>query len=311
MHRRVWFACISALILLGGCVAPSPIGGRDREVFYAAIVSLSPSTTELTSPLMATSYLKGRTESCNFPEFAMPQVAVVMEGMQPNLERIQEVVQGAQSHRQLSPETRLGNLVLYDPMVVSEATVNKVKELGFDTFAFQAGTLDEYRASIRRLGSMLAAETPASEFLDRLDREIERGFAAAAAGEKKPTTVVLMGKPAEGEYWIAGLQSFQADLVRSAGGDPQGPEADRFVPANVESLVGMNPDVILSDGNRDAILRDPRLASITAVRNENVYDINPDVVLRAGARVPEAIRAIVDLYDIIRQEKASQAQPAQ
>ena len=310
MHRRVWFACISALVLLGGCGAPSPIGGRDREVFYAAIVSLSPSTTELTSPLLATTYLKGRTESCNFPEFMMPQVAVVMEGMVPNLERIQEVIQGAQAHRRLAPDTRLGNLVLYDPLVVSEATVNKIKELGFDTFPVRAGNLEEYRASVRQLGSLLAAEIAASEFLDRLDREIERGRAAVTAADKKLSTAILMGKPAEGEYWIAGLQSFQADLVRASGGDPRGPEADRFVPANVESLVGLNPDVILSDGNREAILRDPRLASITAVRNQHVYDVNPDVLLRAGGRVPDAVRAIVDLYELIRQEKAGQAEPA-
>ena len=88
---------------------------------------------------------------------------------------------------------------------------------------------------------------------------------------------------------IAGVKSFQADVVKAATGQPVGPDAQKFVSLNAESLIAMNPDIILTAGSPDPIYDDARFKSLTAVKKNRVRGVVQDVILRRGVRVPELI----------------------
>ena len=102
-----------------------------------------------------------------------------------------------------------------------------------------------------------------------------------------------------GEHYIAGVKSFQADVVRSAGGEAVGPEQDRYVPIDAESLIKLNPDMFITAGDPTAFANDPRLKSMPAIAKLKVRGIDADLASRMGYRVDQEInkmhRAISDM----------------
>ena len=66
MRKQLLGSVILALFVLVGCKGPQMAGGEPRKKVYHAIISLSPSTTELASitgvPII------GRTSACNYPQ---------------------------------------------------------------------------------------------------------------------------------------------------------------------------------------------------------------------------------------------------
>jgi iron complex transport system substrate-binding protein len=98
---------------------------------------------------------------------------------------------------------------------------------------------------------------------------------------------------------IAGTGSFVADIVRKVGGEPVGPSGTLFVKANPETLVTLNPDVIIVNGSKGdvagavALSKDPRLQSVKAIKNGRIRAIESDVLLRRGGRVDLLISGIM------------------
>ncbi len=263
-----------AAFVLAGCGLSAPrIGGEMRPKFYRSAVSLAPGATEVVSMKAPHVRLMGTTTSCNYPP-GLKGHKIAMKGMKPDYERIAEI----------KPE-----LVVYDADLTSEADVAKFKELGIETFGFRGKTVKEYIESLYRFGALVGSETGISEYCDQILSAINQ--ADAVGFDPKPKVAMLL--PGSGsEHMIAGTRSFYADLLRSAGGHPVGPEADVFVALSAESLVSKDPDFVFVAGSRDPVLKDPRLASLQALKNARVVQLNPDVALRRGMRVNSLINEV-------------------
>lgn len=274
MRRIAWLGLSVLAILVVGCGPHTPEGFRRPKKFYLKIVSLSPGATEIIfqNLQVAGQTLVGRTASCNYPA-GIQSIPVVTKGVKPDNEKIAE----------LSP-----NLIVYDSTLYSDADVQKLKELGIDLFALQSSSIKEFRLSLYKLGSMTRSEPNISEYVDKIDSAI--GKAAGAHSGPKKTVAVIM--PGEGvEHMIAGLDSFQADIVRKSGGEPVGPKG-KVVMLNPEALIHWNPDVIIVAGPVESVVKDPRLQTLKAVKGRQILGINPDIILRAGSRVDKVIDAI-------------------
>ena len=272
-----FFALFALLLLISGCKkSQQQIGGIPLAKRYTTVVSLSPGATELISSKLTNVRLIGRTAQCNWPT-TNAKLPIVMKGVKPNYELIAELKPG---------------IVLYDDLLFQEADIAKFKELGIDTFAIKGNTLTDFEKCVFQLGRTFHGESNCSEYVDNIDAAV-----AAAKGSppsKKLKVAVLM--PGEGsEHFIVGTESFIADVIRASNGEIVGPKGASFVPTSAESLVSMNPDVIISAGAGAAIEKDPRLQSISAIRAKRVIPVNPDILLRRGARVNLLIRGIYDI----------------
>lgn len=267
------FCIVAAVVglVLAGCGSKETIPVYKPEKTYKSIISLSPGITEIAYLQCGADRLKGRTKSCNWPT-GIERVPVVMSGTKPDLEAIAKV----------SPD-----LILYDPIMYSEADIQKLKDLKVELFAVKSGTIDEFKRSLSELGAKLHVETNVWEYIDKIDAAI-----AAAKGDASPNpakVAVLM--PGEGtEHYIAGTKSYQADLIRCSGAEPIGPDTDRMVPMNAETLVSLNPDIIVVAGKVDSVLSDPRLKTTNAIRNKKVIGVKQDLILRAGSRIDTLIQ---------------------
>ena len=270
--RLGWLVAGCALALgLSGCAQHfQTVGGRARPASenIQRVVSLSPSTTEVLEARNALHTLVGRGAADNFPLYVQP--IPVVAGVKPDYEML----------AQMKPD-----LIVYDADLYSDADVARLKQLGAKLFAFDGHTVDEYIKEVYELGQLVGSETHMANYVET----VQLARKEAQGDPPPPQNVAVIDPGPNGSDLIAGTGSFQADLVRCAGGTPVGPGADRFVPMNDEELVKLNPDTIVTAGDPTPVFNDPKLASLSAVKNKRVMGMNADVLLRRGCRVDIAI----------------------
>jgi ABC-type Fe3+-hydroxamate transport system substrate-binding protein len=153
-------------------------------------------------------------------------------------------------------------------------------------FALGGNTVKEFENTLYQLGKLYTGETWISEYVDK----IESARQVSLGDPIQPTPTVALIMPGDNsEHMIAGTDSFYADEVRQATGKPVGPSGTKFVPLNAESLIQMNPDIILVAGDPSEFTKDSRFASLTAVKKNRVTGILQDAILRRGVRVDQVI----------------------
>lgn len=286
------------ILAIAGCKSEGVLIGGTDGPRYTSLVSLSPSTTELVGRYGNWRLLKGRTAACDFPTFIEP-VPVVAQ-TKPDFEKIAGI----------APD-----LVLYDESLYNEADVERIKGLGAkEVFVITAQTVNEFIDQLYKFGALVGGETNVSKYADDILAAVENAKADQRPGT--PKVAILMGGP--GSYYISGKSGFLGDVINLCGGELVGPEGKEFQPANVESLIALNPDLIMvaggsayeamvatpsdqpppkwdkrtNDGREArAILADPQLQSIKAVKTGAVAAVASDVLLRRGARLHDLIKA--------------------
>lgn len=277
MLRTFWPVVALVAIVIAGC-SPSTeqvIGGKSRPKEYKAVVSLSPSTTELFGSMIKYEVLKGRTSSCNWP----PEIKLVpvVAGVKPDYEKIAAI----------KPD-----LIVYDKSLYSDADVAKIKQICPDTWVLDADTLSDFKRQIIEFAAMTGGETNMSSYVDKIY------YAEHAAGDYKPNpkpkcALIMPGKGTE--HMIDGTDSFQADVIRTCGGEPVGPKGKVFVPLSPETLTSENPDFIITAGDPADFLKDSRFANLKAVKENHVFGILADIVLRRGGRVNVFIAGVSNI----------------
>ena len=251
MRRATGLLLIATILLAGGCgPADQYFGGVRRAKNYGAIVSLSPSTTELlyTTQVVSPPRLRGRTAADNYPKVGLEKAEIVAS-VKPDYEKIIA----------LKPD-----LIAYDSDLYNAADVDKIKSIGADTFVLDATTVDGLIKEIYALGNMVGGETNLSDYVDRII-----AAESAATSTVHPTVAVIM--PGEGgHHMIAGTDSFIADVVKSSGGTPVGPKGALYVPLDPELLASLNPQFIITSGDYSPLVTDSRFKSLKAVRTTRV-----------------------------------------
>jgi ABC-type Fe3+-hydroxamate transport system substrate-binding protein len=174
--------------------------------------------------------------------------------------------------------------VVYDGDLFSGDEVEKIRQLGIETFAFSPKNLKEYELLVTQLASRAHRELTASTQLD----SIHGSILMARQDAPNPPVTGMFVTVGGGDYLVAGTKSFLADIASNAGIKVVGPDTTKFEPMSAEAIVQANPSMIFVAG-REAqgleVARDPRLAAVRAVQSEQIYAVDPDLLLRRGARV--------------------------
>lgn len=265
---KVLAGLMVAGLVLSGCSAPiKQLGGQKRTRTVNKIVSLSPSTTEVVTLNTASTKLIGRTENCDSPGF-IKNVDVVVKGTKPDYERIAA----------MKPD-----LVAYDATLYSAADVEKIKQLGAEVWAYNPKTLTEYEEYIVDISQRIKDETQGSKILDDLYQAIST--AKSLIPEGKVSAAILIGGGGV-EYMACGTKTLQADIAKEMHITMTGPDVDVFGTVNVEQILAWNPSMILTTKeDAEKVFNDPRLASLSAIKNKRVFGVEAGLLLRAGSRL--------------------------
>lgn len=281
MRRFLSLSFLFAVVafLVAGCsLKEQPMMFKRRPKFYRAVVSLSPSTSEIIASTISYSHLAGRTAADNYPAGSFARIPIVAS-VKPDYEKLAK----------LKPD-----LLIYDGSLYNAQDVAKLKSLGADMYAFDPQTVEDYVKQVFEMAALIGGEAMTSTNLDRV--LVEESAAKSHQNSNPPKVAVIM--PSEtNDHWIAGTDSFLANVTKVSGGTPVGPSGKVFVKLTPELLISQNPDVIIASVVSktdtkafEALLKDPRLQSVNAIKNKRVTPILGDILLRRGCRVDQLIK---------------------
>ena len=249
------------------------------------IVSLSPANSEILFALGLDEKIVGVTEYCTYPEAALSKEKI--GGFSTvNIEKVSV----------LNPDL----IVAADGN--SEETVSHLRELGFTVITINADTIDTTLDDILLLGKATGADDEAEALVSSMKEDLAE-IAEKTSAEEKPTILHCMWTD---PLWVSGSATFQDEMITAAGGVNAAADEGGWVALTMEKFLTMNPDIIVVDsGNgmgvgaddalRDFFLKDPRMQSLSAVQNEQVYVVNADIIDRGGPRIVEGVEALAEI----------------
>ncbi|MBC2601513.1 iron complex transport system substrate-binding protein [Puniceicoccus vermicola] len=247
------------------------------------IVTIGGAATEIVFALGAGDQVAAVDLSSTFPPEVrqLPQVGYVRsispEGVlskDPGL-IIATGALGPPAAREIMEELSIPTLWLPDPKTVEDL------ERSVSEVAQQLGKPEEGEALLKTIQSQLSqAESEARSW-----------------SREKPTVLFFLNPPTASTGGMAGgSDSRSATLIELAGGTNAAKEFSGFQPVSLESVIQMNPDVIIcgispghgaSPETIQALRDNPALSSVSAIQNEAVYGVPLDD-LTFGPRLGEA-----------------------
>jgi iron complex transport system substrate-binding protein len=158
------------------------------------------------------------------------------------------------------------------------------------------------RRLLKEVASLSGTENKVAGLLAQFDEQIAQ-LRITPLREK----VLFIYARGSGTMLVSGTGTSLDRIITLAGARNAVTEFNNFKPLSAESLVAMNPDVILlfssglqSLGGAEGLLKMPGVAQTTAGRNKNIIAMDGELVSSFGLRLPQAIR---ELHDRIQKKE--------
>jgi iron complex transport system substrate-binding protein len=245
----------------------------------ARIVSLTPATTETLFALGAGDRVVADTDFDDYPA-QVKQLPHVASFSSVDVEKIVS----------LRPDLVLAGGNGFN----APDAIAKLRELGVPVLVVYAkdvaGVLSDIRLVGTAAGEAAAADSMTSDMRSRID-----AIAAAVAPLDHPRTFYELD--ATKEIYGPADDSFVAEMVKLAGGDPITTGSASVFSIPLEKLVAADPQVIvLGDANYGTTPKDvaarPGWSGMTAVKSGAVRPVDDTVVTRPGPRLVEGLVAL-------------------
>jgi iron complex transport system substrate-binding protein len=270
---RAW-TFIPALILATttGCDTAKPVPATAETP--QRVVVFAPSAAEALVALDLTDRVVAVGSHGPWPaEFAALESAGSFD--RPDLERILELE---------------CDLVLNTASVAASAGHERLERLGVAVATLDTSTFEGVFASLRQLGELFDREDRANEIAAGMRAGLERVRAATADLPPKRVLFVVGRDP----LFVAGPGSHVDELIRlGAGINVAHDAASPYQQFSVEVVLERRPEVIV-DTSGDAEYWD-QWPFLPAVRDGNVYRVEPNVLVIPGIRLPEMAQAMAEL----------------
>jgi len=243
------------------------------------IVSLTPATTEILFKLGAGPRVVATTDFDDYPPeaVALPDVAsftsVDVEkivGLEADL-----VIAGGNSFN--------------DP-----AAITQMRELGVPVLVTYAPDISTVLKDIELVGTAVGRSDEASDLTAAMQADFDQ---VAAATADLPRPRVFYELDATTDLYTAADDSFIAEMIELAGGDPITTGSKTDFAISLEKLVTADPEVIvLGDAvygvTPEAVAARPGWDVMTAVKAGQIRGVNDLVVTRPGPRLVEGLREL-------------------
>jgi iron complex transport system substrate-binding protein len=243
------------------------------------IVSLTPATTEVLFALGAGPRIIATTDFDDYPPeaVALPDVATFQSvdvekivGMEADL-----VIAGGNSFN--------------DPGAIAQ-----LRTLGIPVIVVYAPNTAGVLKDIELVGTSVGLESEAKD----LTASMRAGFDQVAAAVKDlPKPRVFYEIDATSDLYTAADDSFVAEMIGLAGGDPITTGSKTDFAISLEKLITADPEVIiLGDGaygvTADAVKARPGWNVMTAVKDDQIRPANDLVITRPGPRLVDGLREL-------------------
>ncbi|WP_350342476.1 helical backbone metal receptor [Proteinivorax tanatarense] len=283
--KKILAICGIIALLLTGCFSSgetddseSIIDDAGREVNVSDIervVSLAPSNSEIIASLGQIDKLVGRTDFCNYPEEIM-EIPSVGNAFEVNYEKILA----------LNPD-------LVITMGEQDEIVQRLEEMDIDVMVVNPSSIDEVFEGIEKVAQVLEVEEKGDEVVANLKEEKQNILDEVE--ESGQTVFVLLDSTA---LYTVGSNTFYDEIIQLTGATNVGSEREGYWEMSQEKLLEVDPDIIIySWPPEDELTNLPGWQELTAVKDDNIYQIDDDVTSRPGPRIIEGLKEIHDIVN--------------
>jgi iron complex transport system substrate-binding protein len=263
------------------------------EAYPQSLISLAPSITEIIYAIDAGNLVTGVTDFDNYPyDFAAWIQAGNMTSVgnfnDPNLEVIAS----------LDPD-----LILATGGVLGE-TITTLRDMGYSVVVLDPTTINGVIDNIELAGKLTNKNAEATTIINDINTRIAAVETTVATAESTPTVYYEVWYDPT-SLWTAGSQAWQNELIEIAGGENLFADQDQeYFLSSAEAVIIRNPDIMIVPeehgvnfwGSFDTIKDRPGWETISALQNDRIYDIDSDLLARAGSRIAETIETLAEVF---------------
>lgn len=250
------------------------------------VISLAPHVTELLFAAGGGSHVVGVVAYSDFPEAAkaLPQVG---------------------SNRELDMERILA--LKPDLFVVwrhgsSERQIEMVRKLGVPVFHSEPRKLEDIPESVARLGQLMGTDSVARPAAEDLKRQLAALRAKYANRPVVRSFYQVWDKPL---YTLNG-QHIVTDALHLCGGENIFAKLPVTAPVvSVEGVLQENPEAIFAtaEKNYGGVSMWKPYGTLTAVRNDNLFTIDGNLLNRSGPRMIAGAAMLCEKLELARQHR--------
>ncbi|MCZ2126175.1 MAG: cobalamin-binding protein [Anaerolineales bacterium] len=266
----------------------SAVDGLGREVHLAAlaarIVSLAPSNTEILYAIGAGNQVVGRDEFADYPA-----EAAAVESVGGSMGEF-----SAEAIVALEPD-----LVLAAEINTPEL-VNQLEKLGLTVYYLSnPKTIEEMYGNLEIVAQLSGHDV--SDMIASLKERVAAVDEKIATITSRPTVFYEMDGTDPSKPWTYGLGTFGDLLISRAGGDNIGADSDNPYPQlSLEQIVVADPSIIiLGDAawgvTPEAVAARAGWETIAAVKSNQIYPIDDNLITRPGPRLVDGLEALAKL----------------
>jgi len=250
------------------------------------IISLAPHATELLFAAGATNQIVGTVNYSDYPQ-AAKKIPIIGSYVKVDYEKIVA----------LQPQ-----LVIYWGSGNPSDMINGIKNLKIKLFNNEPDDFEDIAKSIKVMGKLLgtekAAENQATAYLDRLEK-LRKKY--AITGQKKIRVFYqVWNKP----LMTINKEHLVNDVIEFCGGVNVFANLDNIAPTvDIESVIQKKPDVIITGmakGREDWLKEWSRWKNINAVKKNQVYAINAELIVRQTPRILDGTEKMCEILLQVR-----------
>lgn len=279
-HSKKLIAAICVLLVVACGASVMTLAPQANAATRLRIVSLVPAVTEMLFAIGAGPQVVGVGSYDDFPPEvkALPKVGALID---PDMERMLQL--------------RADLAIVYGTQTDLQTQLTRA---GVGIYSYRHAGLEGVFRTFADLGALLDRKAEADRAARSLRAQID-AVRARVSGRRRPRTLLVFERdPAalRGVY-VAGGQGFLNDILEAAGGTNVFADVVReSVQPSVETLLARAPEVIL-EVTATALLGRTQagvwssLASIPAVRNGRVHQLEGQYLVVPGPRLGQAAEA--------------------
>jgi len=174
--------------------------------------------------------------------------------------------------------------------------ITRMRDLGLPVVVLYAASVEDVFADIELIGQASGRSAEATAIVERIRSEFD-AVAAAVAGLEKPRLFYELD--ATGAIYGPADDSFLAEMIMLAGGDPITTGSPDKFDIPVERLIEQDPELILlADApfgvTQEQVAARPGWSVMTAVRDGAIRPIDDQTVTRPGPRLFLGLRLLAE-----------------
>lgn len=267
-------------------IAITDMTGREITLSEPAtrVVALSAADCEVLYAVGAGDLLVGRGEFCDYPADVL-ETPAVQSGAETNLEQVIA----------LKPQ-----VLLMSTMAQTEEQVAQLEAAGIAVVVSDAQNIEGVYSSIAMIGALTGHDAEAAEVVQNM----KTTFASltARAGELAGKSVYFEVSPLQYGLWTAGKGTFMDEVATMLGLKNVFADVTGWAEISEEQVLAANPDLIVTiamyfgDGPKpvDEILARAGWQDVTAVKNDDIFNLANNELSRPGPRLASGAQALFD-----------------